>query len=82
MRDWTVVDRLPLVKAQTLVIAGEFDEATPATWAPFVDLIAGAESHVFDGASHCTHLEQPETFRSVIATFVNEHDVNEHDLAS
>jgi L-proline amide hydrolase len=80
MRDWTIVDRLPLVDAPTLVVAGEYDEATPATWAPFVDLIAGAESHVFEGASHCTHLEQPESFRSVIAAFLDRHDLDRHDL--
>lgn len=74
MHDWTIVDRLGEVDVPTLVIAGEFDEATPATWQPFVDRIPGARSHVFAGASHCTHLEQPETFRSVIGAFLREHD--------
>ncbi|MBF4577033.1 proline iminopeptidase-family hydrolase [Frondihabitans sp. VKM Ac-2883] len=74
MRDWTVIDRLPLVTAPTLVVAGEYDEATPATWQPFVDGIAGSSSHVFAGASHCSHLEQPETFRAVIGAFLATHD--------
>lgn len=74
MRDWTVIDRLGAVDVPTLVVAGEFDEATPATWQPFVDGIAGARSHVFAGASHCTHLEQPELFREVIGAFLREHD--------
>ncbi|ARC56672.1 L-amino acid amidase [Frondihabitans sp. 762G35] len=74
MRDWTIVDRLGEVTAPTLVVAGEFDEATPATWQPFVDGIAGATSHVFPGASHCTHLEQPEAFRDVISGFLARND--------
>jgi len=56
------------------VIAGEFDEATPATWAPYVERIAGARSHVFADASHCSHLEKPEEFRAVIGAFLAEHD--------
>lgn len=72
--DWSIVERLPQVVAPTLVVAGEFDEATPATWAPFVDRIPEVRSHVFPGASHCTHLEQPTEFRAVIATFLTEHD--------
>ena len=74
LRNWSVVDRLPAVDVPTLVVAGEFDEATPATWQPFVDLIPGAIAHVFPGASHCTHLEQPKEFRAVIARFLQQHD--------
>lgn len=74
LRTWSIVDRLDQILAPTLVIAGEFDEATPATWAPFADLIPAARSHVFAGASHCTHLEQPEEFRAVVAAFLAEND--------
>jgi L-proline amide hydrolase len=74
LKSWTVIDRLDRVTAPTLVVAGEFDEAMPATWRPYVDRIAGARSHVFAGASHCTHLEQPREFRAVIAAFLADHD--------
>ncbi|WIB13188.1 alpha/beta fold hydrolase [Curtobacterium sp. MCPF17_052] len=59
----------------TLVVAGEHDEATHATWQPFVQHITDARQHVFPGASHCTHLEQPQEFRRVIGAFLAEHDV-------
>ena len=62
------------ITAPTLVIAGEFDEATPATWQPYVDHIPGAESHVFPDTSHCSHLEKPEEFRAVVAAFLASHD--------
>jgi L-proline amide hydrolase len=74
LRHWTIVERLNQISAPTLVVAGEFDEATPATWGPFIEWIPNVRSHVFDGASHCTHLEQPAEFRAVIASFLTEHD--------
>jgi L-proline amide hydrolase len=74
LKSWTIIDRLDRITAPTLVIAGEFDEATHATWRPYVDRIAGARSHVFAGASHCTHLEQPLEFRAVIAAFLADQD--------
>jgi L-proline amide hydrolase len=74
MADWTIIDRLDAITAPTLVVAGEFDEATPATWAPFVERIAEVAAHVFPGASHCSHLEQPEAFRERIGAFLHDHD--------
>lgn len=74
LRGWTIIDRLPLITAPTLVIAGEFDEATPAAWQPYVENIADARGHVFPDASHCSHLEKPEEFRAVVAAFLASHD--------
>ena len=74
LRDWTIVERLPDISAPTLVVAGEFDEATPATWQPYVERIPGARGHVFAGCSHCSHLEKPEEFRAVIAAFLADHE--------
>ena len=74
LRHWSIVDRLPRILVPTLVVAGEYDEATPAAWAPFVTGIPHVKSHVFPGSSHCTHLEHPEEFRAVIAQFLATHD--------
>lgn len=74
LKSWTIIDRLDRIVAPTLVIAGEFDEATPATWKPYVEEIPDVRSHVFAGASHCTHLEQPEQFRAVVGAFLAEHE--------
>ncbi|MBU8813047.1 proline iminopeptidase-family hydrolase [Mycolicibacterium goodii] len=73
--DWSIIDRLPAIVAPVLVIAGEFDEATPKTWQPYVDNISDVRSHVFPDTSHCTHLEKPEEFRAVIAQFLHEQDL-------
>ena len=74
LRDWTIIDSLHRIEVPTLVVAGEYDEATPATWRPFVDGIPEATSHVFPGGSHCVHLEQPEEFRRVIGDFLARHE--------
>ncbi len=74
LRGWTIIDRLPQITAPALVIAGEFDEATPATWAPYVEHIPDAQSHVFPDTSHCSHLEKPEEFRAVVGAFLASHD--------
>jgi L-proline amide hydrolase len=72
--DWTIIDRLHSIIAPALVIAGEFDEATPAAWQPYVERIPNVQSHVFPDASHCSHLEKPEEFRAVVAAFLKLHD--------
>ncbi len=74
LRNWSIIDRLDAIKVPTLVFAGEYDEATPATWQPFVDGIADSRAHVFPDASHCVHLEHPEGFRSVVGDFLAQHD--------
>ncbi|MCU1424350.1 MAG: amino acid amidase [Microbacteriaceae bacterium] len=74
LRDWTIVDRVHSIAVPTLVVAGEDDEATPATWLPFAEGIPDATTHVFPDASHCVHLEQPQEFRRVIGDFLARHD--------
>jgi L-proline amide hydrolase len=74
LRPWSVVDRVHRIAVPTLVAAGEFDEATPKTWAPFASEIPDARTHVFPDASHCVNLEHPEEFRRVVAEFLAEHD--------
>lgn len=74
MHDWTIIDRLGLVDVPALVLAGEHDEAQPIVWAPFVDLIPDARGVLVGGASHCTHLEQPERFADIVGGFLAEHD--------
>ena len=72
MADWTVIDRLPLIAVPTLVLAGEHDEATPETWAPFVERIPDVRSHVEPDASHCSHLEHPRAVLELLAGFLAE----------
>lgn len=74
LRDWTIVDRLSDIDLPTLVVAGEYDEAMPYVWQPFLDKITGARSHVFADSSHMPHVEQPEEFLTVVGAFLAEND--------
>jgi L-proline amide hydrolase len=74
LKEWSVVDRLGAVPVPTLVVSGEFDEALPMVWQPFVDRIPDVRSHVFADASHMPHVEQPEEFTAVVGDFLRQHD--------
>lgn len=77
LKDWSIVDRVHAITVPTLVIAGAYDEATPATWQPFLDGIDGARSHVFAESSHMPHVEEPEAFLDVVGAFLHETDDGE-----
>jgi len=77
LKEWSVVDRLDGIGVPTLVVAGEFDEAMPSTWQPFLDRIPDVRSHVFAEASHLPHVEQPAEFVRVVGGFLREHDVSD-----
>ena len=74
LKQWSVVERLSGVDVPTLVVAGRYDEATPAVWAPFVERIPDVCSHVFAESSHMPHVEEPEEFRRVVSGFLRVHD--------
>jgi L-proline amide hydrolase len=74
LKDWSVVERLPQVAVPTLVVAGRHDEATPATWAPFVERIPDVRSHVFPASSHMPHVEETGAFLDVVGAFLHEND--------
>jgi len=74
LRSWDITPRLHELRTPVLVISGEYDEATPAVVEPLVAAIPGARWELFEGASHSTHLEQPERFLSLVAEFLAEHD--------
>lgn len=57
-----------------LVISGEHDEPTPAVLRPLVDALPDARWELFEGASCCTQLEQPERFLEPVAAFLAQHD--------
>ena len=56
------------------MISGEHDEATPTVVRPLVDALPDARWELIKGASHSTHLEQPERFLELVETFLAAHD--------
>ena len=67
-------DLMPLLahmKVPTLVVCGEFDQATPpALNKQIADKVAGAQYVELPGCGHCPPLEQPEAFVKAIKEFV------------
>jgi L-proline amide hydrolase len=74
LSDWDITPRLDQVQVPTLVISGEYDEATPVVVEPLVAAIPDVRWELFDGASHSTHLEQPERFVRTVAPFLAARD--------
>jgi 3-oxoadipate enol-lactonase len=67
-------DLTPLLirlKVPTLVVCGEFDQATPpALTKQIADKVAGSRYVELSGCGHCPPLEQPEAFVAAIKEFV------------
>lgn len=72
LKNWSVIDRLESISVPCLVLAGEYDEATPATWKPFADRIPDVHSIIMPQASHCAHLEQESSFLAHVGEFMSE----------
>ncbi len=70
LREWSVIDRLDQVSVPTLLVSGEYDEATPATMQPFADRIADVRWEIFSQSSHMPHVEEEERFLSVVGEFL------------
>ena len=71
LRDTDLRDVAPTVRAPTLVIAGELDEATPpALGEELRAAIPGAELAVLPGAAHLSNVERPEEFTRLVAAFL------------
>ena len=70
LKDWDISGRLGEIRIPTLVITGEYDEATPAINETVSSGIPGAESVVYPGGSHMAHVEDPEGYMRVLDGFL------------
>ena len=63
--------QLHRLKMPTLVVVGEFDQATPPVLNKAIaDKVEGAKYIVLPGCGHCPPLEQPQQFLEAIKGFV------------
>ncbi|MGY1496018.1 proline iminopeptidase-family hydrolase [Streptomyces sp. QTS52] len=74
MKEWSVVDRLHLIDAPTLLVSGRYDEATPETLRPFADLIPDVRWHMFEHSSHMPHVEEEELYLRIVGDFLDSVD--------
>jgi L-proline amide hydrolase len=74
LKHWTIVDRLHLIQAPTLLISGKYDEATPACVQPFADRIKNVRWATFENSSHMPHVEETERYLKVVGDFLAAND--------
>jgi L-proline amide hydrolase len=72
--NWSVVDRVHLIAAPTLLASGRYDEATPAVMQPFFDNIPDVRWEIFEVSSHMPFVEEPERYLSVVEAFLEQYD--------
>lgn len=68
---WDRTNDLHKISIPTLVTCGEFDELTPEQAQICADLIPNAELKVFEGASHCHHVESEDEYMKTLSEFFN-----------
>jgi proline-specific peptidase len=68
--DWDVTPKLGEIGIPTLVVTGEFDEATPAINRTVSEAIPGAESVIYPGCSHMAHVEDTEGYLRLLDSFM------------
>jgi L-proline amide hydrolase len=74
LKGWNITPRLADVSVPVLVISGEHDEATPAVVRPLVAALPDVRWELLEGASHSTHVEQPQRFLELVDAFLVAHD--------
>ncbi len=71
LKDYDITGRLHEVKAPSLFICGEFDEARPVTVQYYQSLIPGSQFRMITNAGHLTMQDEPEQDIFVITEFLN-----------
>ena len=69
LRGADLTPTLPELRVPSLWIGGSQDEVSPARLATFAELASG-RVEVFEGGSHCLHLEQPAPYLAVVEDFL------------
>ena len=70
LKHFDATNWLRAIKVPTLFMAGEFDEATPASTRTFSQLVAGSEYVTIPGSGHMTTNDNPDAMRSAIRGFL------------
>ena len=72
LKNYNRVPDLSRLKVPTLIICGEYDEATPETGIRYANKIPGCAFAEIKNASHAIWVERPARIRNVINNFLNE----------
>jgi proline iminopeptidase len=70
LKDFDVSSDLGRIEVPTLMICGEYDEATPQACRNFAAKVPNARVEIVEDASHTGHLEQREAFMAKLRAFL------------
>jgi proline iminopeptidase len=70
LKDFDLTERLGEIRAPTLFIAGEFDEARPETVAGFAARVPGARFEMIPGVGHASYTRAPDLYRGIVRDFI------------
>jgi len=74
LKNWDIRPQLKEITAPTLLVSGQYDEATPAMVKEIHGLIPGSKWELFAESSHMPHVEEPAKFKRVVSDFLDSHD--------
>ncbi|HET9921848.1 MAG TPA: proline iminopeptidase-family hydrolase [Ktedonobacteraceae bacterium] len=70
IKDWDRTDRLSEIRVPTLIISGEYDEATPVINEVIHKGIPGSEWVMLENCSHISSAEDPERYMQLVQNFL------------
>ena len=71
LKTWDIRKDLGKITAPTLLVSGQFDEATPAMVEEINKLILGSKWELFPESSHMPHVEEPARFKRIVNAFLD-----------
>ena len=78
LHDWDITDRLGEIHVPALVLVGRHDHATPALAQTLKDGIRGSELVVLENSGHHAHLEETDTYLSLVQAFLQRVESESH----
>ena len=74
LKHWDIRPQLKEISTPTLLVSGQYDEATPAMVKEIQGLIPGSKWELFAESSHMPHVEEPAKFKRVVSEFLDSKD--------
>lgn len=71
LKDWDILQELHKISVPTLLVSGQYDEATPAMVSQIHQLMPGSTWELFPESSHMPHVEEPARFKRIVTQFLD-----------
>jgi L-proline amide hydrolase len=72
LKDWDIRPDLNKIKVPTLLVSGQYDEATPEMVREVQSLIPGSVWELFPESSHTPQLEEPARFKRIVSQWLDQ----------